>query len=433
MQADLRRAARNDAAFTSLDWSEHSIESEHANLLAKSLAGNTHLQSIRIRYGIYMTANAAKRLEAALVRTCVVSAVVVGRSYSHDGRTIIRDVQANNNATLRKHCVANAARRAVQDDASLTELDWSNAGVDDDDLAVLGEALTDNTHLARITLSNSRGITDRGAALLARALATCAVVRVDIDGCHRIGRKSAAYLRRRWVSNVVRLVKSDDARLPEIDWSNTDADDDDLGQLAGALPGNTRVNAIQIAHNRLVGDAGAEALWSVLPLCNVVGVALDVTSIAEPRKAAIRCLCVANAARRLAANDSSLTSLDWRVMRHTAVDADIMTIARAMRGNTALRVVRLGGNRQLSLEPPYLQPAKEALERSLVVRLDMDGTGIDLGVQTVLRAQCVSNATLVNVRPYQRLLLATLHERPDMLGGHNGRRLLLIGRGGVYV
>jgi len=211
-------------------------------------------------------------------------------------------------------------------------------------------------------------------------------VRVDIDGCHRIGRKSAAYLRRRWVSNVVRLVKSDDARLPEIDWSNTDADDDDLGQLAGALPGNTRVNAIQIAHNRLVGDAGAEALWSVLPLCNVVGVALDVTSVAEPRKAAIRCLCVANAARRLAANDSSLTSLDWRVMRHTAVDADIMTIARAMRGNTALRVVRLGGNRQLSLEPPYLQPAKEALERSLVVRLDMDGTGIDLGVQTVLRA-----------------------------------------------
>ena len=145
MQADLRRAARNDAAFTSLDWSEHSIESEHANALAKSLAGNTHLQSIRIRYGIYMTANAAKRLEAALVRTCVVSAVVVGRSYSHDGRTIIRDVQANNNATLRKHCVANAARRAEQDDASLTELDWSNAGVDDDDLAVLGEALTDNT------------------------------------------------------------------------------------------------------------------------------------------------------------------------------------------------------------------------------------------------------------------------------------------------
>ena len=63
---DLRRAARNDAAFTSLDWSEHSIESEHANALAKSLAGNTHLQSIRIRYGIYMTANAAKRLEAAL-------------------------------------------------------------------------------------------------------------------------------------------------------------------------------------------------------------------------------------------------------------------------------------------------------------------------------------------------------------------------------
>ena len=65
--------------------------------------------------GAPQRAGAAAFGEAALVRTCVVSAVVVGRSYSHDGRTIIRDVQANNNATLRKHCVANAARRAEQD------------------------------------------------------------------------------------------------------------------------------------------------------------------------------------------------------------------------------------------------------------------------------------------------------------------------------
>jgi hypothetical protein len=316
---DLARCQANDPSFSSLDWSENSIDAADAARLAAALEGNTHLQTLVVRYGIYMTNDAAARLEDALVKTCVVRAVVVGRSYAHNGRTVVRDTQVRHVAGLRRHCVANAARRAAADDPSLVEIDWSNTEADDEDIRQLAPALGANTQLQRISLSSNRAVTDHGASLLAAALSSSSVVRVDIDGCHRVGREAAAGLRRVWVANTCRRVKANDSTLAEIDWSNTEADDEDLCMLAAALPGSTSVSAITLAQNRLIGDAGATALQCVLQHCGVVVVAMDVTSVGEPRKAAIRRLCVANAARRVAADDRALTELDWRVMRRASV------------------------------------------------------------------------------------------------------------------
>jgi hypothetical protein len=95
---------------------------------------------------------------------------------------------------------------------------------------------------------------------------------------------------------------------------------------------------------------------------------------------------------------------------------EFLELCAALRGNSRLRVIRLGGNRTLTLEPRlFLERAVAALDASRVCRLDMDGTGIALSVQARLRRRCLQNAAFVNQRPYQRLLLATLHERPDLL------------------
>ena len=322
---DLLRLSVNDPTFQALDWAENSLDAADATLLAKALDGNTHLQTITLRYGIYMSTTAAERLEFALIHTCVVRAVLVGRSYSHDGCVVIRDRHhTRHTAVVRQHCVANAARRAAMDDPSLGVIDWSNNEAGDDDLAVLAPSLRQNTQLQRISLSNNRGVTDRGASLLALALPSSRVVRVDIDGCHCVGRDAAAALRRVWVQNTVHRVMARDVGLNEVDWSNTEADDEDLCLLADALrtptpvdsvvhlnsgrapphatllPNDT-VTALQLAHNRLIGDVGAAALQSALSHCGVVVVSMDVTSVGERRKSGIRRLCVANAAKRLAA------------------------------------------------------------------------------------------------------------------------------------
>ena len=60
---DLARCQANDPSFSSLDWSENSIDAADAARLAAALEGNTHLQTLVVRYGIYMTNDAAARLE----------------------------------------------------------------------------------------------------------------------------------------------------------------------------------------------------------------------------------------------------------------------------------------------------------------------------------------------------------------------------------
>jgi hypothetical protein len=354
---DLRRCAANDPTLCALDWAENSLDASDAALLAKSLDGNTHLQTLTVRYGIYMTNAATEQLELALVHTNVVRAVVVGRSYSHNGRAVVRDGRhAAHSAAVRRHCVANAARRAATGDPSLVEIDWSNTDADDDDLAQLALSLSHNNQVQRILLSNCRGVTDRGASLLAVALVSSSVVRVDIDSCHRVSKEGAAALRHVWVKNTVRRVKAQDVGLQEVDWSNTEADNDDLLMLATALPGSTRVTAIQLAHNRLIGDIGVAVLHTALQHSGVVVVAMDVTSVSERLKVAIRRICVANATKRLARNDPTLTELDWRVMRHPVLNDDFFELSRSLRGNTCLRMIRLGGNRALNLEPgPWSQ------------------------------------------------------------------------------
>lgn len=442
---DLGRCTANDPSFTCLDWSDVRLDAADVKLLATALLDNTHLLTLTVRYGIYMTNRAAEQLESALMRTRIVRAIVLGRSYAHNGRRVVRDFNANTNTRLRSHCVANAARRAIENDHALTEIDWSNMSLEDEDICTLAASLMSNTELQRICLSNNRGISDRAVANLASAIATCACLRVEIDGCHRVSRAAATALRRVCVSNACSRVKAGDIRLAEVNWSNTDADDDDVAMLAAALEGSSKVNSISLAHNRSISDAGANALQSMLQHCNVVAIALDVTSVGEQLKTEIRRLCVNNAARRIAANDRDLVELDWRVMRresprsvqaHTvsndvksisqlrtvyAPDAvhndDILDVFAALRRNSSLRVIRLAGNRSLTLKPHPgdILGAVAALDESRVCRLELDGTGICFSVQARLRHCCLRNANLVRHRPYQRLLLAALHQRPDMI------------------
>ena len=290
------------------------MDGADAKLLAAALVGNTALQTLTARYGVYMTNAAAAQLERALGQSCVVRAELFGRSYSHNGRRVVRDYREDSNATLRSLCVANAVRRVIANDPALVEIDWSNMGLEDDNICTLASSLHSNSKLQHIRLSNNRSISDQAVETLASALKMCACLRVDIDGCHRVSREAASKLRAVWVANTCRRVKADDSSLAEIDWSNTEAGDEDLCMLAVALQGTSTVNTVTVAHNRRIGDVGAGALQEALHRCAVVAVALDVTSVGEPLKVEIRRLCVANAVRRIAANDRGLVELDWRVM-----------------------------------------------------------------------------------------------------------------------
>lgn len=294
------------------------LDAADAKLLGAALVGNTALQTLSVRYGVYMTNAAAEQLESALEQSCVVRAEVFGRSYSHNGRHVVRDYQANTNAALRSLCVVNTARRVIANDPALVEVDWSNMRLEDDDICNLAPSLRSNSELQRICLSNNRSISDSAVEALASALEMCACLRVDIDGCHRVSREAANQLRAVWVSNTCRRVKADG--LAEIDWSNTEADDADVCMLSAALQGTSKVSTITLAHNRLIGDVGAGALQAVLHRCAVVVVALDVTSVGEPLKEEIRRLCVANAVHRITANDPGLVELDWRVMRRKSLN-----------------------------------------------------------------------------------------------------------------
>lgn len=107
-------------------------------------------------------------------------------------------------------------------------------------------------------------------------------------------------------------------------------------------------------------------------------------------------------------------------------NVDVFDIFAALRGNSSLRVIRLAGNRSLTMKPHPgdIMQAVAALDESRVCRLELDGTGISFSVQARLRRCCLQNANLVQHRPYQRLLLAALHQRPDMirLPGQDTRR-----------
>ena len=211
------------------------LDATDAMLLGTALAGNTELQTLSVRYGVYMTNTAAEQLERALAQSCVVRAEVFGRSYSHNGRRVVRDYQANTNAALRSLCVANTARRAIANDPALVEIDWNNMRLKDDDICNLAPSLRSNSELQYICLSNNRSISDSAVETLASALQMGACLRVDIDGCHRVSREAASHLRAVWVSNTCRRVKADDSDLAEIDCRNTEADDADVCMLSAAL------------------------------------------------------------------------------------------------------------------------------------------------------------------------------------------------------
>ena len=87
-----------------------------------------------------------------------------------------------------------------------------------------------------------------------------------------------------------------------------------------------------------------------------------------------------------------------------------------------------GGNRSPTLEPRHFFDGPRLPLMSLGVSLELDGTGISFPVQARLRP-ALPNASFVRHRPYQRLLLATLHQRPDFIIPMQAttERLVLIG------
>ena len=135
--------------------------------------------------------------------------------------------------------------------------------------------------------------------------------------------------------------------------------------------GNSHVQSIQLSYNAF-GPAGLRALVSALEKCAALTeVALLPSEQAQSDPEAIqlarafeqkvrdRAWCSTNAdmLSRLARNDSSLTELDWSECGGGLGDAVAEALAKALRGNTTLRLVNLSRNKITDVGARALQEA----------------------------------------------------------------------------
>ena len=100
-------------------------------------------------------------------------------------------------------------------------------------------------------------------------------------------------------------------------------------RLAAALKGNSIVRKVHLNFNPAVTDAGAKALEAALPQSNVAAVWLDHTGVSETARARLHLLCITNALRLIATNDTCLTAISWNLVGQTDKELDTAPLVKA--------------------------------------------------------------------------------------------------------
>ena len=305
--------------------------------------------------------------------------------------------------------------RVARDDPSLVRIHWERTGATDENVAQLVTALGSNTHVRTLHLEGNPAITlspaDEGAdaAGLAKletmlSSGSTAVTTLHLAGTAVDGDRIAA-LGRLCVANALRCVQANDATLHDLVLCGTGVGDDVAAALAAALPGNTALATVRFGSagsDRRLTDAGAALLEASLPKCGVVTLTLGFTSVTPEKIRALHTLCIANAVRRLRANDASLVRLSWRNLTLNSGDEglrdeDVGALAAALEGNTVLRSIDLWGNSLVSDQSANASStASKGLARSVasssVEWVRLDWTAVTDAGKDAVRKACVANA-----------------------------------------
>ena len=153
----------------------------------------------------------------------------------------------------------------------------------------------------------------------------------------------------------IQRVRENDPDLEILDWRCSGVNDDTLGELAGALVGNTYVhtadfrNFIRATHTctyvhtvveGAITDVGVACITAVVPKSK-----LEKVIFAQERKKKVPSsaklieldhLCIKNLLQRVTSNDPHLVTLKWGQTR-AANDIVMVWLADALRSNTHLR------------------------------------------------------------------------------------------------
>ena len=150
----------------------------------------------------------------------------------------------------------------------------------------------------------------------------------------------------------MRRVAANDAALVELHWEELEklggVHDEEMGALAAKLPGNTSLQLLNFTGLMTVTDEGWQALSKDVARTDIVAVHLRKTKVylEKATAAKIRAATVANAQRRLVADDAELKVLPWHHFRDLD-RSDFEVLTEALKHNTRLQSLQLAGNSQV--------------------------------------------------------------------------------------
>ena len=280
----------------------------------------------------------------------------------------------------------NAARweadllRIAANDPELTEVNWWNTGAGNDDADLLAAVLDGNTFAQTVNLNYNRGLTDAGRLLTAVGRSGVVSLKVAYTGVGTLQWKAALGV---MAANAQRRLRANDPDLKMVDWCDVRAGNEDIVPLVHGLHGNYVLQTLDLCNNFGLDEIGE--LIAAVSRSGVVGVKLCDTGVNDTQKEEMTRAVVANARRRLLANDEHLKVLDWNGV---GVDnADVAQLAEWIDGNTRLQAVLLRGNSNLK----QLGPLVDAVGRSAVVGVELEFTGVEEAQLRAMSMACDAN------------------------------------------
>lgn len=189
----------------------------------------------------------------------------------------------------------------------------------------------------------------------------------------------------------LRRLHANDPSLTTVSWFCSGVGDTEVAQLALALAGistaNTACQRLDLDLNEGVTDTSASGLAGAVSRSGVVRVGLTGTGMGDASTASVRAACVANAERRLRANDSALIVVDWADAG--VDDADVARLASALDGNSTCQLMHLELNDGVT--QACVEGLAAALVKSAVVTVELGGTQVNESGCDTVRTACVAN------------------------------------------
>eukprot|EP01043_Picozoa_sp_COSAG02_P037664 COSAG02_NODE_2844_length_7905_cov_33.004356_4_plen_686_part_00 len=375
--------AADSPRYSTLDLSGVGLSDDTLGALAKALRGNTQVERVILCQTWGPThsppptfTDAGLELLGQSIPECAVNNVALSIN-DLDG------VSAAARTALQRIWIPKLVSWIACNDPRTDELDMCDCGLDDLALGQITRALQCNTHITYIDLSEGNDlITEEGLAVLAAGIPACRVRSVMVPGYNSdwVGQESCDANAR---ASDIERVRENDPSLTIVDWSTSSmgCSDGTMAVLVEALRGNTHVRELRIGSSRDgiggMTDAGAALLLDAIPhtVIERADVSADAVSVEfkgsrgwGSEKGIIAQACLKNIfARRIAANDPTLTALD--LSKRGITTSTACALASALDGNTCLRTLDLSLNPRIGIAG--LQALQATISRSAVQQVSL--------------------------------------------------------------